>query len=202
LTIHNPQLTIFPPLGREFYNRPTLKVAKDLLGKILVRRHRGAVLAGRIVEVEAYLAHKDPASHAYRGLTPRNAVMFGPAGHMYVYFTYGMHFCSNVVTEGEGTPGAVLLRAIDPLLGVGTMVRRRQSSSAAKISHRNLSDGPAKLCQAMGIGRKQNGADLCGDEIWISDGHLDLTRMKIERTPRIGISTGKDKLWRFVAVQR
>jgi DNA-3-methyladenine glycosylase len=198
----NPQSAIFPPIDRSFYHRPTLKVAKDLLGKILVRRYRGTILAGRIIEVEAYLSRNDPASHAYRGLTPRNAVMFGPGGHMYVYFTYGMHFCSNVVTEGDGSPGAVLLRAIDPLLGVGIMLKNRQAASSARITRANLTNGPAKLCQAMGLGRRQNGADLCGDEIWISDGKLDRSQYRIERTPRIGISTAKDKLWRFVAAER
>jgi DNA-3-methyladenine glycosylase len=201
LSIHDPQSTIFPPLDRGFYHQPTLTVAKNLLGKILVRRQRGELLAGRIVEVEAYLSSKDPASHAYRGLTVRNAVMFGPGGHLYVYFTYGMHFCSNVVTEGEGKAGAVLLRAIDPLLGVGTMVKNRQKSSSARITPENLADGPAKLCQALGIGRNQNGMDLCGNGIWISGGVLDRKRYRIERTPRIGISAGKEKLWRFHAVK-
>lgn len=201
MSIHDPQSTIFPPLDRGFYHQPTLTVAKNLLGKILVRRQRGELLAGRIVEVEAYLSSKDPASHAYRGLTVRNAVMFGPGGHLYVYFTYGMHFCSNVVTEGEGKAGAVLLRAIDPLLGVGTMVKNRQKSSSARITPENLADGPAKLCQALGIGRNQNGMDLCGNGIWISGGVLDRKRYRIERTPRIGISAGKEKLWRFHAVK-
>jgi DNA-3-methyladenine glycosylase len=113
-----------------------------------------------------------------------------------------MHYCSNVVTEGDGTPGAVLLRAIDPLLGIGVMLRNRQAASSARISRANLADGPAKLCQAMGIARKQNGTDLCGDEIWISDGKLDLKQVMIKRTPRIGISVAREKLWRFVVVHR
>jgi DNA-3-methyladenine glycosylase len=202
LTIDDPQSSIFPPLPRSFYLRPTLIVARDLLGKILVRKIRKTVLAGRIVEVEAYLAHKDPASHAYRGKTPRNAVMFGPPGHLYVYFTYGMHFCSNVVTEEEGSPGAVLLRAVDPLLGVGVMLMNRQISSSARITRSNLADGPAKLCQAMGIEREENGMDLCGDRIWIAEGRLDRALFMVRRTPRIGISVATERPWRFVAVER
>ena len=112
-------------LSREFYLRPTLKVAKDLIGKFLVRRLNGKLLIGRIVEIEAYLGEKDPASHAYKGKTKRNEVMFGEGGHLYVYFTYGMHFCSNVVTEQEGIGHAVLLRAVEPLQGLETMARNR-----------------------------------------------------------------------------
>src|ERR1700741_2664024 len=146
----------FKKLPRSFYLRPTLVVAKDLLGKYLVRKFRRQYLIGKIVEVEAYLGEKDPASHAYRGITKRNEVMFREGGHLYVYFTYGMHFCSNIVTEEEGIGHAVLLRAVEPIEGVNLMMKRRNGTLE------NLTNGPAKLCQAFGITRKENGTDLLG----------------------------------------
>ena len=152
-----------PPLPRTFYLRPTLTVARELPGKFLVRRSGRTFLAVRIVEVEAYLGARDPASHAFRGRTNRNDVMFREGGHMYVYFTYGMHFCCNVVTEEEGKGMAVLIRAGEPVTGIRQMVRRRGTSEPTL-----LCSGPARLCQALGIGRKENGIDLCGDRIWIA----------------------------------
>ncbi|NUM82081.1 DNA-3-methyladenine glycosylase, partial [bacterium] len=113
-------------LPRSFYHRPTLEVAPELLGKILVRRHRGIITSGRIVEVEAYTHADDPASHAFRGQTQRNAVMFGAPGHAYVYFIYGMYYCVNVVTERDGVAGACLIRALEPVTGIDVMKKRRR----------------------------------------------------------------------------
>lgn len=192
------------PLPRTFYLRPTLTVAKDLLGKLLVRKFHRQLLIGRIVEVEAYLGERDPASHAYRGKTLRNSVMFREGGYLYVYFTYGMHFCCNVVTEREGLGRAVLLRAVEPLQGFETMAANR-SADLRTWDHQegklprfvaNLTNGPAKLCEAMRIARDENGTDLCGDEIWIgNDPHFRQER--IARSRRIGIRSGVEHMWRF-----
>ncbi len=179
-------------LPRSFYQRPTLTVAQELLGKILVRRWRNILLAGKIVEVEAYLGDQDPASHAYRGRTPRNQVMFWNGGHLYVYFTYGMHFCSNVVTEEEGRARAVLLRALEPVAGVEAMTRARGSDRIE-----NLCNGPAKLCQALRIGRPQNGTDLCGKTIWIEEDRHSAPPQIIRTSPRIGITSAMHRQWRF-----
>lgn len=181
---------------RSFYARPTLQVARDLLGTFLVRNIRGTTLIGMIVEVEAYLGSIDPASHAYRGPTPRNQVMFGEAGHLYVYFTYGMHFCANVVTEKEGKAGAVLLRAIQPIQGTMVMTRFRGLARNKKSSEVLISSGPARLCQALGIGRRENGTDLCGSTIYIKPG-IPPQRSLIARSERIGIRRGTEHLWRF-----
>jgi DNA-3-methyladenine glycosylase len=184
-------------LPRSFYTRPTLTVARDLLGKIFVRRHGNGLLSGRIVEVEGYLGKRDPASHAYRGRTPRNQVMFRVGGYLYVYFTYGMHFCANVVTEEEGKGRAVLLRAVEPLEGMRSMVRSR---GIAATEGRNLCNGPAKLCQAFRMGWKENGTDLCGTSIWIAE-DADAPPLKnIGRSPRIGISSATHHRWRFFLV--
>ena len=139
-------------LPRRFYARPSTVVARELLGRVFVRAGRGSArVAARIVETEAY-EQTDPASHSFRGLTPRNAVMFGPAGHLYVYFTYGMHFCMNVVTDREGWGSAVLLRAAEPLEGLASMRRRRGTPDV-----RLLCAGPARLTQAFGIDRRFDG---------------------------------------------
>ncbi|UCB53628.1 MAG: DNA-3-methyladenine glycosylase [Candidatus Zixiibacteriota bacterium] len=177
-------------LGRKFYDRPTLKVARELLGKYLVVKKDGHLLSGKIVETEAYIGLKDPASHAYRGMTPRNEVMFGGPGYAYVYLTYGMHHCLNLVTEKEGYPAAVLIRAIEPVDGVGLMKKRR--------GYRNLQDltsGPAKLCQALGVDRKLNGEDLCSEVIFVQDRGETVGRTA--SSSRIGIKEGKHKKWRF-----
>ncbi len=191
-------------LPRSFYLRPTITVAKDLLGKYLVRKIRGKTLVGKIVEVEAYLGSKDPASHAYRGMTKRNEVMFRKGGHLYVYFTYGMHYCANVVTEDEGTGHAVLLRAVEPIQGIEVMAKNRQISTdftekmqiADNADLCNLTNGPAKLCEALGIARKENGTDLCSVTIYIA-GHKSEIQPLIISTTRIGIRVGTDKKWRF-----
>jgi DNA-3-methyladenine glycosylase len=197
-------------LPRSFYLRPTLNVAKDLLGKYLVRRIGQKRLIGRIVEVEAY-RENDPASHSYHGRTKRNDVMFWKGGHLYVYFTYGMHFCANVVTREEGVGEAVLLRAVEPMGGIGVMMRRRGRRSKDRLleywsngrlinlpANPLLTNGPAKLCEAFGITRKHNGVDLCGKEIWIaSDSHRASHFPRVSSSPRVGIRNGRDKKWRF-----
>jgi len=181
-------------LPRSFYIQPTLDVARKLLGLYLVRRTPRGRLAGRIVEVEAYLGELDPASHAYRGRTARNEVMFRKGGHLYVYFTYGMHFCSNVVTESKDTGHAVLLRAVEPVEGVQILARHRGMNPAAK---EQLCNGPAKLCQAFGIKRENNGMDLCGATLWIERRDPPLSGDLIAVSTRVGISTGKEQQWRF-----
>ena len=190
-------------LPRSFYLRPTLIVAKDLLGKHFIRIIKGKKLEGRIVEVEAYLGEKDPASHTYRGRTQRNEVMFKKGGHLYVYFTYGMHFCANVVTEAEGIGHAVLIRALEPVAGTETMMKNRRTTrqndggqAANETEKRMLTNGPAKLCQAFGIVRAHNGVDLTGDEIFITEGE-PTQDMKILATTRVGIKNGREKKWRF-----
>src|SRR5712691_12608784 len=150
-------------LSRSFYRRPAVEVAPDLLGSVLVRvLPDGLRLAGRIVETEAY-EPGDPASHAFRGKTQRNAVMFGPPGHLYVYFTYGNHWMMNTVTRSRGEGSAVLLRATEPIEGVDAMARHR-----GRDSIRDLCSGPGKLAQALAVDRRHDGADLVGgDTIWI-----------------------------------
>jgi DNA-3-methyladenine glycosylase len=179
-------------VSRAFFARPSIEVAPDLLGHVLVRRPAsGPHLAARIVEVEAY-APDDPASHAFRGRTERNAVMFGPPGHLYVYFTYGMHFCMNVVTGRDGEGSAVLLRAAEPLEGIDEMRRRRGRSGVHE-----LCSGPAKLCQAFGVDRRMDGLDLVrGSEMWLSAGE---PVSAVRSGPRVGIRVGLDRPWRFRA---
>ncbi len=146
------------------------------------------------MEVEAYLGRRDPASHTYRGRTPRNDVMFRGGGHLYVYFTYGMHYCANVVTEEEGRGCAVLLRALEPLTGIRAMARSRDRSPA---DIRSLCSGPAKLCRALGIDIRDNGTDLCDGEIWIAEDPAPGPRGIIRQSQRIGISSGTLHRWRF-----
>lgn len=177
------------PLPRDFYRGDTIEVAKRLLGKVLVHRTADGVVAGRIVETEAYLRN-DPACHAWRGKTKRNAAMFAECGRAYVYFTYGMHFCFNVVTGPEGVGEAVLIRALEPLEGIDIMVRNRGMSDT-----KNLTNGPAKLTEAMGIDRRQDGVDLTGNTLFIVDDGYKPER--IVTATRIGIRAAADKPWRF-----
>jgi DNA-3-methyladenine glycosylase len=186
------------PLPRSFYLRPTLQVARDLLGKHIVRNSDTELLIGKIVEVEAY-CKGDPASHAFHGRTKRNDVMFWEGGHLYVYFTYGMHFCANVVTGNEGIGEAVLIRAIEPLVGIEVMKKNRRKGRLHLLDGAylvNLTNGPAKFCQAFGIARKENGANLTESEIIIID-EKTIPSSSIARSARIGIRTGLDKKWRF-----
>jgi DNA-3-methyladenine glycosylase len=189
--------THFEKLPRRFYRRPTLTVARELPGKYLLRRRGRSLLIARLVEVEAYLGARDPASHAFRGLTARNEVMFGDGGFLYVYFTYGMHFCCNVVTESAGKAGAVLLRAAEPLAGRELMMTHRSSGQKRALRVEDLCSGPGKLCQALSIGREDNGMDLCGDRIWIAQSRVEAPPLQISRSPRIGITNGQEHLWRF-----
>jgi DNA-3-methyladenine glycosylase len=180
------------PLGRAFYARGALEVAPLLLGRTLVSEVEAGTVTGRIVEVEAYCGPLDPASHAYRGPTQRNAVMFGPPGHLYVYFTYGMHYCANVVCESVGSPGAVLLRAAEPLSGLELMGERRGVDPA---SLRLFARGPARLAQAFGIDRSLDGSDLVGGPVWI--GGRQVLRGEVVAGPRIGITKAAAEPWRF-----
>ncbi len=181
-------------LERDFYLQDTIVVAKELLGKYFIRKYKGKYLIGKIVETEAY-RDDDPASHAYNGRTRRNEVMFWLGGHLYVYFTYGMHYCCNVVTESEGKGCAVLIRAVEPIEGLSTMMKLRSFNSSSKIF--NLTNGPAKLCQAFDITKKNNGDDLCGEKIFIVDSKIVIKNSKIGKSQRIGIKDGLEKKWRF-----
>ena len=183
-------------LRRSFYARDPREVAPDLLGKLLVRSgpEAGAVRSGRIVEVEAYCGGEDPGSHAYRGETPRNRTMFGPPGGLYVYFTYGMHWCANAVCGGEGEGVAVLLRALAPREGVDLM---RASRPRARRD-RDLTSGPAKLCQALGLDRAFDGADLTTADrgVWVADDGTPPPDNPLQTT-RIGLTRGADHPWRW-----
>lgn len=181
-------------LDLNFYLQPTLKVAKNLLGKIVVRKIGKNILAGKIVETEAYIGENDPACHAFGGMTPRNKIMYLQGGHAYVYFTYGMHYCFNVVTEREGFPSAVLIRAVEPIEGIELMKKLRQTKDIY-----NLTNGPAKFCQAFKIDKSLNGTSLLGDEIFIIESNDNLN-LKIGRSSRIGIKSGLDKKWRFFII--
>jgi DNA-3-methyladenine glycosylase len=195
-------------LPLEFYSRETVDVAKDLLGKALVRHVRkSVVLEGRIVEVEAYRGRDDPASHAYKGQTERNKVMFGRVGLAYIYFIYGNHYCLNVTARRESEQaGAVLLRAIEPIKGIKYMMRNRgekeeraprRGENVAPPLH--LANGPGKLTEAMQITRKLDGADMtdCDSTLFIKEHAESPDDLQIVSTPRIGINLGKDRLWRF-----
>jgi len=180
-------------LPRAFFARPSTEVAPELLGRILVRRlPDGTRLAARLVEVEAY-GPGDPASHAFRGPTPRNLVMFERPGRLYVYFTYGMHFCANVVTGAEGEGSAVLLRGAEPLEGLDAMARHRGLDDP-----RRLCSGPARLTQAFAIGRGDNGADLVrGSGVFLAAG-APVPATAVARTTRVGVTVGADRRWRYL----
>ena len=181
-------------IKRKFYSRDTVDVAKDLLGKILVRVIDGKILSGMIVESEAYRSTDDPASHSYRGMTERNSVMFGEPGHAYVYFTYGNHYCLNIVARDSAAPaGAVLIRAIEPIEGVPLMQRYRKTSDLY-----NLTSGPGKIAQALMITKKQNGIDVTKrEDLYLVNGK-NIDKSEIVATSRIGISIALDKQWRFL----
>ncbi len=177
-------------LRHEFYLRQTLKVAHDLLGKFLVYKSGRNLLSARLVEVEAYIGKGDPACHASVGKTKRNEVMFGPGGFSYIYFIYGMYNCLNVVTEDEGFPAAVLIRAAEPVEG-GELMKKQYSNPDSN----KLTNGPGKLCKAFNLTRKDNGLDLTGDKLYLEDRGYKVSNIK--RSQRIGIKKGVDKLWRF-----
>jgi DNA-3-methyladenine glycosylase len=174
----------------DFLNGSAAETAPRLLGWVLERHVGDRVLRARIVETEAY-DQTDVASHSYKGQTPRTEVMFGPAGHLYVYFTYGMHYCCNIVVGPPGHGAAVLLRAVEPLAGEDAMIERRGGRAGIE-----LTNGPAKLCQALAIDRKLNGHDLRELPLRLSAGP-ELPPGKVIQTTRIGISRGQDVPWRF-----
>jgi DNA-3-methyladenine glycosylase len=182
------------PLPQDFYNRPTLTVARELLGARLVRILDGVRLVGLITETEAYIGEEDLGCHAKAGRTPRTQVMYGPPGHAYVYFTYGNHWMLNAVTEREGFPAAVLIRAIQPIEGVQVMSARRNGRDTF---------GPGKLCQAMGIAGAENGADLtvAGAGLWIETG-VSVPNESVTIGPRVGLynvpEPWKSIPWRFL----
>jgi DNA-3-methyladenine glycosylase len=181
-------------IGRSFYQQPTLDVARQLLGKHLVRKHRDGTTVGRIVETEAYIGPDDKACHASRGRTPRTQIMFGSAGYAYVYLIYGFHYMLNIVTEAVDSPAAVLIRAVEPLKGVELMAARRGTKE-----RRNLASGPGKLCQAFAVDRTLNGNDLCGQVLYLLDPRDPAP--KFVTTPRIGVDYAGEwthKPWRFV----
>ncbi len=188
-------------LRRAFYDRPTLDVARDLLGKVLVHVRRGVRTSGAIVEVEAYIGESDPACHAAPGPTRRNEPMYGEPGHAYVYLNYGIHCLVNVVTEGHGSPAAILLRAIDPLDGVDIMRRRRRrtmkgrrTANGKAIAQHDLARGPGNLTMAMGITLRENRIDLCGDRLYIED--RGIVAGQLSWGTRIGIRVGTEHPWR------
>jgi DNA-3-methyladenine glycosylase len=189
------QATLVP---RGFYLDPPDVVARKLLGKLLVRPGEG--LVGRIVEVEAYFGEADPASHSFPGKTPRNAVLFGPPGHAYVYFIYGMYFCLNVSCEPEGRAGGVLFRALEPICGVEAMAVGRGKVPpirASKIA--TLTSGPGRLCQAFGITRERdNGADFTSSKSKLQIQDDGFAAKKVLVTPRIGITKDAERAARFL----
>jgi len=201
------------PIPRAFFARHSVEVAPDLLGRVLEHETADGLVAVELTEVEAYAGRSDPASHAYRGKTRRNAVMFGPPGHAYVYFTYGMHFCVNMVCLGEeGSASAVLLRAGAIITGED-LARARRTRGAARLASRDLARGPARLCQALGIDRSLDGADVCaaGSPLRVRAGAGNPARSavlapgddppetprKIVTGPRVGVSSAAEIPWRF-----
>jgi DNA-3-methyladenine glycosylase len=177
-------------LDRAFFERRSPIVARELLGFTLVRRMEGERLSGTIVETEAYRGRRDPASHAYRGMTRRNEVMFGPAGHAYVYFTMGMHYCLNVTTEPTGTPAAVLIRALEPVEGIETMKRNRGVDVFLR-----LATGPGNLTRALGVDGEMNGEDLVSSHALFLEKGKPISEVGV--SSRVGISGGASSKWRF-----
>jgi len=189
-------------LSREFYDRDPRRVSRDLLGKVLVRRAGSNLLAARIVEVEAYLGENDPAAHSFAGRTPRNAVLFGPPGHAYVYFIYGNHYCLNVSCLPDGVAGGILFRAAEPLAGVDEMTRSRGLCVNSAHDPRKLTSGPGRLAEAFGITRERdNGKDLTSARsgLFIADDGFRVRR--IVTTPRIGITKAAQLLLRYMIAE-
>lgn len=186
------------PLPREFYLVDAVTLARRLIGKVLVHRTCEGETAGIIVETEAYMGPEDRAAHTWKGRrTPRTQVWYGPGGYAYVYFVYGMHCCFNVVANQPEVPHAVLLRALDPVAGLELMARRLGTQP-----HRRMCSGPAKLCKAMGINLSHNGADLCGNELFISEPDIPWVQpLRITAAPRVGIDyagEAREYPWRFL----
>ena len=182
----------YKKLNKEFYHKPCLKAAKELIGKLLVRKKGKKIYSGIIVETEAYLGDKDAASHSFSGMTKRNEVMFGEGGFAYVYFTYGNHYCVNVVIGPRSRAHAVLIRAVEPVEGTSQMKKNRGTDDIY-----NIASGPGKLCEAMEINLKLNGKSLTGEEIFLTE-PLEKRKHKAVKTKRIGITKNADKLYRFI----
>jgi DNA-3-methyladenine glycosylase len=189
-------------LDREFYNRDTSIVAKELLGKVLVHEINGQKICGKIVESEAYMGITDRASHAYGGRrTPRVEVMYGRSGFSYVFSIYGMYYCFNVVTREEGNPQAVLIRAVEPIEGFDLMAQNRFEKTYDELTKsqiKGLTNGPGKLCKALLIDKNLSGEDLCGDKLYIEEGENE--KFNIISSKRVGVDyaeEAKDYLWRF-----
>jgi DNA-3-methyladenine glycosylase len=198
-SLTSTQTTPIRPLDRAFFARNPRRVARELLGKVLVRSGEPARLAARIVEVEAYLGEQDPAAHAAAGRTLRNAVLFGPPGYAYVYFIYGNHYCLNVSCEPEGKAGGVLFRALEPLSGIEEMARARGITLRSSGDLVKLTRGPGRLSEAFGITRtRDNGCDLtsASSSLWIGDDGRHTGRILL--TPRIGITKAADRPLRYV----
>lgn len=185
-------------LSRGFYSRDTSKVARHLLGKVLVKKSGGTAANGIIVETEAYYGPQDPASHAFRGITPRSSIMFGKAGIAYVYLCYGVYWLLNIVTGEEGVPGAVLIRGLKPLDGIEEMQKRRNTACPGY----KLTDGPGKLTIAMDIDSSDNGKDMTDPKsgIYILENSPGDKNFIIKNTKRIGITNGKDRMLRYLAI--
>lgn len=177
-------------LPRDFYLRPTLEVARDLIGKFLNFENGKIRLCARLVEVEAYIGEDDPACHAAVGRTRRNEVMYGPGGFSYIYFIYGMYHCLNVVSENEGFPAAVLIRGAKPTAGEEYMRGRYNNPDSSK-----LTDGPGKLCKAFGLNREHNGLDLVDSPLYLEDRGYNPREIAV--SPRIGLKKGIRRKWRF-----
>jgi len=180
------------PLPRAFYRRPVVALARALLGRELVCEGRGGRVSGIIVETEAYRGVDDPASHAYRGRTARNRTMFGPPGHAYVYRSYGVHLCLNLVAGSPGRPAAVLLRALAPLQGLALMRRRRGITATDALAR-----GPGNLGRALGLTPGHDGADLTRGRLWLSDRRPRRFGLPVTAGPRIGITRARARPWRF-----
>jgi len=187
------------PLSREFFNRDSRIVGRELLGKLLIRRERRKKLVGRVVEVEAYLGKDDPAAHSFSGPTPRNMVMFGPPGFAYVYFIYGNHYCLNVSCQPEGNAAAVLFRALEPLVGIEKMAASRDVTIESPRDLRLLTSGPGRMAEAFGVTRERdNGKDLTSNrsDLWLADdGFIPAETLA---TKRIGITKAAEREWRYI----
>jgi len=184
-------------LTKSFYRRELLKVAKDLLGKILVKSDGKNLFAGKIVEVEAYHGDFDEAAHSFKGITKRTQIMFEAGGYLYVYFTYGVHHCCNIVTGKKGQGTAVLIRAVEPVSGIDKMIRNRFKRKIKNEKEMmNLTNGPGKICQAFRINRNHSGIDLNGNEIYVLNGQK-INKNEIGTSRRIGITKSIDLPWRF-----
>jgi len=177
-------------LDRDFYLQPTLEVAQKLIGKYLVYNNKGQIISVRLVEVEAYIGEDDPACHASVGKTARNEIMYGIGGYSYIYFIYGMYFCLNIVTERERFPAAILIRGAEPIEGIELMQNNYPTAKNGRYT-----DGPGKLCKALGLTREKNGLDLTGDSLYLENRGYNVKNIK--RTARIGIKKGTGRKWRF-----